>query len=74
MTSDECISGITGRATANWIVIDYFASSSDAAGSRAWVPALLVTAGLVPSTVGVYDALWPTGWRHTLVSDQARTD
>lgn len=54
--SDERVSGISWRTTANRIVIDDFASRANAAGSRAGISAFLVTAGFVPSAVGVDDA------------------
>lgn len=58
--SDEWVSGISWRATANRIVIDDFASRTNAAGSRTGIPAFLVTASFVPSAIGVDDAFRST--------------
>lgn len=74
VTTDEWITGISRRATADRIMINNFTSSSDAASSNARVPAFLVTASFVPSAVGIDDTLWPTGWWHPFVSGQTRAD
>lgn len=73
-TSGERISSVTWRAATNWIVVDHFASRSNAASSRTRVSAFLTAAGLVPTAVGVHYAFRSASRRAADVTRNARAD
>lgn len=74
MTSDERVTRIARRTTANGVVIDHFTPCADATRPDAWIPAFLIVASFVSSTVRIDDALRPTGRRHSSVAGQAGAD
>lgn len=72
--SGERVSSVAWRAATNWIVVDHFASRSNAAGPRARVSAFLIAAGFVPTAVGVHYTFRSASGRAADVSRNARAD
>ena len=58
--ASERISDVSWQAGARWVVVDHFADSVEAACSRAWVVAFVVSStGKCPVTVRVDDTFRP---------------
>lgn len=58
--TNKWISCVTRRATANWVMIDYLASSILTTSTRTWVSALLFDTGFVLRTFRAHHALGST--------------
>lgn len=71
---DERIAAEPHRTTADRIVIDDLADSSDSATSKTGINTLLITASSILKTIGANDALGSTGRRTTHVSPDTRAD
>lgn len=69
--SGERVSSVAWRTATNWIVVDHFASRSNAASSRTRVSAFLIAAGFVPTAVGVHYTFRSASRRATDVTRNA---
>lgn len=72
--SKEGITGVSGRAATDWIVIDDLTVGVLTARAYTWIPALLIDARRVLSAVGANHALWSTLWWTADVIRLTRTD
>lgn len=74
MARDERIAGFARVAAADRIVIEHFATSTDAARSRTWIDALRIDTGLILRAFAAVHAFWLTNWWAAAIAWQARAN